>query len=87
MWKYFSLFIRGPDGFESWKKTGGRKSCDTLPFKEFFLGLFEFFSDFPFFQNHLTVKMAEQNILGPVPAKKTSVPTGSGSGAVTQIVL
>ena len=29
--KYFSLFIRGPDGFESWKKTGGRKSCDTLP--------------------------------------------------------
>ena len=28
--KYFSLFIRGPDGFESWKKTGGWKSRDTL---------------------------------------------------------
>ena len=31
--KYFSLFIRGPDRFESWKKTGGRKSRDTLPLR------------------------------------------------------
>ena len=29
--KYLSLFIRGQDGFESWKKTGVRKSRDTLP--------------------------------------------------------
>ena len=28
--KNFSLLIRGPDGFESWKN-GGQKSCDTLP--------------------------------------------------------
>ena len=29
---YFSLFIRGPDGFKSWrKKTGGWKYCETLP--------------------------------------------------------
>ena len=31
---YFSLFIRGLDGLESWeKKTGGQKSRDTLPLK------------------------------------------------------
>ena len=30
--KYFSLFIRGPDGFESWKNRG-RKSRGTLPLK------------------------------------------------------
>ena len=30
--KYLSLFIRGPDKFESWKN-GGRKSRDTLPLK------------------------------------------------------
>ena len=29
--KYFGLFIRGPAGFESRKKTGGRYSLDTLP--------------------------------------------------------
>ena len=29
--KYFSLFIRGLDGFESWKKNWGQKSWDTLP--------------------------------------------------------
>ena len=28
--KYVSLFIRAPNGVESWKN-GGRKSCDTLP--------------------------------------------------------
>ena len=33
IWKYFSLFIWGPDGFESWKN-GGRKSHDTLPLKQ-----------------------------------------------------
>ena len=26
----FSLFLTGPDGFEPWKKTGGRKFRDTL---------------------------------------------------------
>ena len=26
--------FRGPDGFQSWKKTGGRKSRDTLPSKK-----------------------------------------------------
>ena len=30
--KYFTLFIRGPDAFESWKN-GGRKSRDTLPLR------------------------------------------------------
>ena len=29
--KYFSLFIRGPYGFESWTKNGCQKSRDTLP--------------------------------------------------------
>ena len=28
--KYFSLFVRGPDGFGSWKNRG-QKSCDTHP--------------------------------------------------------
>ena len=31
--KYFTLFIRGPDGFQSWEEMGGRKSRDTLPLK------------------------------------------------------
>ena len=26
---------RGPDGFESWKKIGGRKSRDTLPLMKY----------------------------------------------------
>ena len=32
IWKYFSLFIRGPDGFESWKKWRSKISWHT-PFK------------------------------------------------------
>ena len=32
--KYFMLFIRGPDGFKSWKNRG-RKSRDTLPVRLF----------------------------------------------------
>ena len=28
--KYFSPFIRGLDGFESWKKNGGQRFRDTL---------------------------------------------------------
>ena len=29
--KYFSLFVRGSDVLESWKKNKGEKPCDTLP--------------------------------------------------------
>ena len=34
--KYFSPFIRGLDGFESWK-SGCQKSCDTLPLSSFII--------------------------------------------------
>ena len=44
--KYFSLYIRGLDGFESWKN-GGRKSCDTLPVKNItFFGVSNIFLKF-----------------------------------------
>ena len=36
IYKYFSLFYRGLDGFKSWKN-GGRKSHDTLPLRDFLL--------------------------------------------------
>ena len=68
IWKYGSLFVRGPDGFKSWKNWG-KKSCDPLSLRVFIIYLFyliapetwlkirynrAYFESFKFFQWHIT---------------------------------